>query len=153
MIEPLNQLHSSSEKFLLGDSLPCPSLQYFVDSIAFLAAKFVVRDVRIVNNLGDDRHFVIANPKILLQGLEGAIVAAVSEPILLEHIEWYGSARYAFFRREDKPRLRIYIAPTEPRRRAPVHTGTRSRHPRSPLEISRINRRRSRRPACRTSPI
>src|SRR6266704_2425874 len=99
MIEPLNQLHSSSEKFLVGDSLPCPSLQYLVDSIAVLAAKFVVRDVRIVNNLGDDRHFVIANPKVLLQCLEGAIVAAVSEPILLEHIEWYGSARYAFFRR------------------------------------------------------
>src|SRR5438132_13746182 len=124
MIEPLNQLHSSNKKFLVGDSLPCPSLQYLVDSITFLAAKFVVREVRIVNNLGDDLHFVIANPKVLLQCLQGAIVAAVSEPVLLEHIEWYGSARYAFFRRETNPALGSIWGPKSQPGAPPAHPGS-----------------------------
>ena len=106
-----------------------------------------------MNDFGDDLHFVIANPKVLLQCLEGAIVAAVSEPVLLEHIEWYGFARYAFFRRENKPRLSIDIAPNEPRGRAPVYTRSRSRHPRSSLVISRIDGHGRRRPASRTSRI
>jgi len=98
---------------------------------------------------------VIANPKVLLQCLEGAIVAAVSEPVLLEHIEWYGSAQYASFRRERQTAL--WHRYKRRMSQADAHRSTPGlglvTHALPPLVISRINGRGRRCPARHTSRI
>src|SRR5260370_32923976 len=51
VIEPVNQLHSPAQQFLIEDSLPCPTLQDLVDSITLFAAELLIRQVLVVTNL------------------------------------------------------------------------------------------------------
>src|SRR5229473_165608 len=59
-----------------------------------------------MNDLGNNLRSPVANPKVFLQDLESAVVAAVPESTV-KHVKWHGCGRHAFFRREGKSRLGI----------------------------------------------
>src|SRR5512137_1650967 len=107
-----------------------------------------------MNNLGNNPRSSVANPKILLQDLESAVVAAVPESTA-EHVKWHGCGRDPFFPREGKSRLGIDEAPNQPCGCGPVHTGPRSRYPDPVLIIQRLDLPRfwrRRRHACFVGP-
>src|SRR5216683_149902 len=93
-----------------------------------------------MNDLGNNLRSPVANPKVFLQDLESAVVAAVPESTV-KHVKWHGCGRHAFFRREGKSRLGIDEVPNQPRGCGPVHTGPRSRHPDPVLVILRLDPR------------
>src|SRR5258708_32393914 len=99
MIESLGQLHSAIEKLVVRNSLSRPAFEYLVDSITLFATKLAIRQVRVVNNLGNNLHLAVANPEIMLQGLESAGVTAMSEPPF-EQVKGHRSMRYLAFRRK-----------------------------------------------------
>jgi len=66
VIESLHDLHSAVEKLLVRDSLPGPALQYLIDPIAFFTAELLIGQVRVMNDLGHDPHFPVANPEVSL---------------------------------------------------------------------------------------
>src|SRR5229473_6932102 len=93
-----------------------------------------------MNNLGNNLHPSVMNPEFLFQGLESAVVAAVSEAPM-EHVKWHGCVWRLFFQREGKSRLGIDEAPNQPGGCGPVHTGSRSRDPDPAFVVLRLNLR------------
>src|SRR6266403_6364641 len=144
MIQALNQLHSAGEKLPVRESLPCPTLEYFVDAIAFFAAEFAVSDIRIVNNFGNHTDSPVANFELFLQGLERAVVAAMPEASLVEHVERHGLGRHFILGRKCKARFAINETPNQPGRCRAVDAGPRSGHPNPTLVVSRTGRRKFR---------
>src|SRR5258708_11420861 len=141
VIQALNQLHSGVEKLPVRESLPCPTLEYFVDAISFFAAEFSVREIRIVNSLGNHVDFSVANLELFLQGLERAVVAAMPEASLVEHVERHRLGRHSIFGRKCKARFGINEAPNQPGRCRAVDAGPRAGHPNPALVVSRTDRR------------
>src|SRR5216683_639513 len=113
MVEPLDQLHSAIEKLVVRNSLSRPAFKYLVDSITLFAAKLVIGQVRVVNDLGNDLHPSIANPEIILQGLESAVVTTMSETAF-EHVKRHRGRWYLSFGRKGKSCLGIDVAPNQP---------------------------------------
>src|SRR5438045_4282506 len=128
MIESLNQLHSSSKKFLVRDSLPSPPFQDLINPVTFFAAELTVSKVSVMNDLGNHPHSTIANLEILLQGLEGAVLPAMPKAAVI-HIKWNRLAWHPILRSEGKSRFSVDELPNEPRRRRPIDTWARSGDP------------------------
>src|SRR4029077_14908436 len=104
VIESLHDLHAAVEKLLVRDPLPGPALQYLIDPIPFSAAKLLVGQIRVMDDLGHGPHPPVADPEVSLQGLERAIVTSVSETVM-EHVKWHRFARDMLFRSKREPRL------------------------------------------------
>src|SRR2546429_9347387 len=102
VVESLDQLHPTLQKFVVRDSLLRPALQDFVDSIAFFAAETVVEEISVVNHLSDQPNVWVADVKLLCQGFKRAVLAAMSEPLFMEHVVRHGSTRHAILRRKSK---------------------------------------------------
>src|SRR6266853_3914772 len=93
-----------------------------------------------MNNLGNNLHPPVANPKVFLQDLESAVVAAVPESTA-EHIKWHRCGRCLSFRRKGKSCPGIDKAPNQPRGRGAIHARPRSGDPDSALVIPRVDSR------------
>src|SRR5487761_132486 len=151
MIKSLHQLHPPCQEFVVGDPRARPAFQHFVYAEAFLAAEFLIQQVRIVDDLPNDCDPVVSDWKRLLQGFERAILAPVPKAAV-KHVEGHCLARNMAFGRKSKPSFRIDVTPDEPGRSRPIDSRPRSRHPNpsdilSPAYFGGLLCRR-RRPSC-----
>ena len=112
-----------------------PPFQDFVNSVALLAAEPVVEEIRVVNDLSDQANLLVADVKLFGERFKRAIVAAMSEPFLVEHVVGHRARRHAAFGREGKPRLPVDKTVNQPGGRAAVDTGPWPRHPSSALVV------------------
>src|SRR6266852_1119099 len=139
VVESFDQLHPALQKFVVRDSLLRPALQDFVDSIAFFAAETVVQEVRVMNDLSDYANAWISDVKLLCQGFKGAVLAAMSEPLFMEHVVGHGSTRHAILRRKSKAGFGVYKVADKPGGRAPIDARSWSCHPHPALVLFRID--------------
>src|SRR6266481_2201617 len=138
VVESFDQLHPAFQKFVVRDSLLRPALQDFVDSIAFFAAETVVQEVRVMNDLSDYANAWISDVKLLCQGFKGAVLAAMSEPLFVEHVVGHGSTRHAILRRKSKAGFTVDKTANQPGGRTAIDTRPWPRHPNSALVVLRI---------------
>src|SRR6267154_420241 len=129
VVESLDQLHPALQKFVVRDSLPCPAFQDFVDSKALFAAETVVQEVRVMNDLSDYANAWISDVKLLCQGFKRAVLAAMPESLLMEHVVGHGSTRHAILRRKSKAGSTVDKVADKPGRRAPIDAWSWSCHP------------------------
>src|ERR1700683_3730536 len=73
LIETFGKLDSSREQFVIAQTLPCPSLHNFIDAKPFFAAKLLVQQVRIVNNVGNPPHPLVSNAEGFRQRFKRAV--------------------------------------------------------------------------------
>src|SRR6185369_6194936 len=139
VVKAFDQLHPAFQKFLVRDSLPRPAFQDLVDSIALFAAKTVVHEVRVMNDLSDYANAWISDVKLLCQGFKRAVIAAMSEPLFMEHVVGHGSTRHAILRRKSKAGFSVDKVADKPGRRAPIDARSWSRHPQHALVLFRID--------------
>src|SRR5260221_6013432 len=78
----LKQLNAAIEKLPVGNSKFLPAFQHFFDSKTFLASELLIPEIRVVNDLPDHFDLFSTDTERFLQGLESAVLAAVSKPDL-----------------------------------------------------------------------
>src|SRR5258708_29110050 len=129
VVESFDQLHPALQKFVVRDSLPRPAFQDLVDSIAFFPAETVVQEVRVMNDLSDYANACISEVKLLCQRFKCAVIAAMPEPLFMEHVVRHGSTRHAMLRRKNKAGFKVDKVADKPGRRAPIDPPSCSSHP------------------------
>src|SRR5215471_9755386 len=92
-----------------------------------------------MNNFRDGPHLPVADAKILSQGFKAAVVSAMSEARVVEHVERNGLFRNLVLGSEYKPRIWIDKPPDQPRGCTAIYSGTRPGHPDTALEFVRVD--------------
>ena len=95
------------QQFVVRDSLTRPAFQYLIHTVTLLAAKPVIREICVVNHLPDDRNSWIADVKLFGEGFKRAVIAAMSEPFFVKHVEWHAAGRHTVLRCKGKPRFGV----------------------------------------------
>src|SRR5215472_9014560 len=128
-VQALHQLHPAAQQFLVGHILGRPPVQHPVQPLPFHAAKFLVPQVGIVNDLRNALHLPVADGELLAQGLKRAVVPAMTEPLFHKHVERNRLGMGPGSGSENKSRFGINEPADQPRRRDAINPRTRSRHP------------------------
>jgi hypothetical protein len=73
-VQPVGQLHSTLQKFLIAETFSAPTLHHLIDSETLFPAELLVEEVHIVNNLPHHQHLLVANVKHLDQRLKSTVL-------------------------------------------------------------------------------
>src|ERR1700732_3011881 len=115
VIQRVDELDSTFEKFVVRDRLFSPTVQHGIDAKSFLTAKLFIQEIGIVDGLADHCDFAVTNVKCLLQGLESAVFAPVTEAAGMKHVEGNRFAGNVLLRRKSEPRFFVDVTPNQPR--------------------------------------
>jgi hypothetical protein len=122
-IQPLDHLHTALKQFGIGSTGEGPADENGVDPESLFAAKPGVADIGVVDHLSDGGNCGVTKAKILAQGFERAVGAAVPKAAL-KHIERNGVFRKVFFRSENETRFLVDETPDEPGRSGTINSGS-----------------------------
>ena len=92
-----------------------------------------------MNDLCDYANAWISEVKLLCQRFKCAVIAAMSEPLFMEHVVGHGSTRHAILRRKSKAGFNVDKVADKPGRCAPIDARSWSCHPHPALVLFRIH--------------
>src|ERR1700680_2507161 len=83
LVEPFSQLYAAFKQFLIAEVLPCPPFHHFIDAKTFFAAKFLVEQVGVVNDLSHHTDPLVTDSKRFREGFKRTVLTTVPETSLV----------------------------------------------------------------------
>src|SRR2546429_459072 len=139
VVEPFDEFYPALQQFVVRDSLTRPAFQYLIHAVTLLAAKPVIREICVVNHLPDHSNLRVADVKLFCEGFKRAVIAAMSEPFFMKHVEWHAASRHTVLRCKSKPCFGVDKVSDQPSRRTAIDSRPWSSDPEPALVVLRVD--------------